>query len=180
MSARLFLFLLVLAGFHSPEAKGEGLTEIEAAGGHMRVHMESPATEGTSMFCEFEVRDVHMDERWVPLVTISLDEGSVTDRSSKFVQLDMQFHSDEDGTIMHAFSTGGFAANFEEPFLFHWQRMDWYSFVLIWEGDGVFRYQANVGGSVVGAGTYTIPEFDPKFFRVAVSGLRAGIGCELE
>lgn len=180
MSARLFLFLLVLALTHSPEAAGEGLTEVEAAGGRLRVHAESPATEGTAMFCEFEVREVHLNENWVPLLAIYLDEGALTDQDSKYVQLDMQFHSDEDGTIMHAFSTGGFGENVEEPFLYHWQRMGWYSLVLIWEGDGVFRYQANLAGGAVGAGRYDVPDFDPKFFRVVVSGLHAGIGCELQ
>lgn len=180
MLARSFLSLIVLAGVHSPQAAGDGLTEVEAAGGHARVHMESPAREGTALFCEYEVRDVHLSERWIPLIAINLDEGGMTDQDSKFVQLDMQFLSDEDGTIMHAFSTGGFAEDFEEPFLMHWQKMDWYSFILMWEGDGVFRYQANVGGGIVGAGMYFVPEFDPKFFRVVVSGLHAGLSCELE
>ena len=179
MSARLVLFLIMLAGFQSPKAIGEGLTEVEASGGNARVFMESPAAEGTSLFCEYEVRDVHQDDRWTPLIAISLDEGGLTDMDSKFVQLDMQFLSDEDGSIMHAFSTGGLPENYEEPFLFHWQQVEWYSIVLIWEGDGVFRYQANLGGGAVGAGKQYVPDFDPRFFRVAVSGLHAGIHCEL-
>ncbi len=180
MSERPALFTLVIAGLLSYAASGEEFTEVEAPGGRAAVHLGESATEGQAIYCEFDVRDVHYGPQWLPLIAISLDEGGVLDRGSKYLQLDMQFLTDEDQTILHALSNGGFDESFEEPFLMHWQQMNWYSLYFFWEGDGVFRYQANVGGGVVGSGVYSEPDFNPKFFRVSVSGLKVGIACEIE
>ena len=180
MLASLMLFPLMFAGINNAAAAEDEYTEIEAPGGRVAVFTETPAKKGASMYCEFEIRNVNPDDDWISLIAINLDEGELMDRDSKYLQLDMQYLADEDETIMHAISNSGFEEDSEEPFLYHWQQADWYSLYFTWEDDGVFRYQANVGGGVVGAGVYTETDFDPRFFRVVVSGLKAGINCELE
>ena len=180
MFRRLLSFTLLIAGFISCAAFGEDFAEIEAQGGQAVVYLDTQAKEGDAIFCEFDVRDIHYGPQWIPHIAINLDEGGFSDQDSKYLQLDMQFLTDEDQTIMHSLSNGGFAESFEEPFLLHWQQADWYSLYFSWESDGVFRYHANVGGGIVGAGVISEPDFNPKFFRVSVSGLKVGIECEIE
>lgn len=180
MFRRPLSFTLLTASFISFPTFGEDFAEIEAQGGRAVVHLDTQAKVGEAVYCEFDIRDIHYGPQWIPLIAINLDEGGVTDQDSKYLQLDMQFLADEDQTIMHALSNGGFTESFEEPFLLHWQQANWYSLYFFWESDGVFRYHANVGGGVVGTGVFSEPDFNPKFFRVSVSGLKVGIECEIE
>ncbi|MEM9402828.1 MAG: hypothetical protein AAGA44_10100 [Pseudomonadota bacterium] len=180
MLMNLIVLPFMLAAADGTQAKEIEFEDIEAIGGRARMFMEAPATPGTSMYCEYEIRSVQADGRWVPLLAINIDEGELTDSDSRFLQLDMQFLADKKQTIMHAISNHGFDENGETPFLYHWQQSDWYSMYLTWEGDGVFRYIANVGGTVVGTGEITETDFEPKYFRVMVSGLKASLHCNVE
>lgn len=180
MQLSLVLFPLIVASLNSSTTVQDEPTEIGAAGGKMAVFTEVDASKGSSIYCEYEVLDLDPSDQWLSLIAISLDEGKMMDRDSKFLQLDMQYLIDEDRTIMHALSNSGFGDDSEEAFLYHWEPSSWYSLYFEWEDDDVFRYQANIGGSVVGAGVYTRSDFDPKYFRVAVSGMKVAIDCEVE
>ncbi len=180
MLAGLALFPFLFSGLSNAEVAQDELTEIEAGGGRVNVFTEAPASKGSSIYCEFEVLDLDTDEKWLSLIAINLDEGKLMDHDSKYLQLDMQYLTDEDQSIMHAISNSGFEDNSEEPFLYHWQQADWYSLYFSWEDDGVFRYQAGIAGGVVGTGVYNREDFDPKYFRVVVSGMKVAIDCEVE
>jgi hypothetical protein len=174
MSSVLLSFITILA---IPSINAQEMTEVEAAQGTEQVFLEAPAAKGAGMYCEYAVHDIRFGA-FAPLIAILLDEGAVTDQNSKYLQIDMTYVSDEDETITHNIVNDASIDSEEDSFLVHWRKAPWYSLELLWEQESLFRYQVTLAGSVVATGRYQRTDFDPKFFRVSLSGLRAGVFCE--
>ncbi|MEM7612730.1 MAG: hypothetical protein AAF270_13675 [Pseudomonadota bacterium] len=180
MPIKLVLSVLAFSVTFSWYAYADNFIDMDVPGGKSGVFKEVAAKQGMEMYCQFKVEEVYTDPSWLPLVTIMLDEGQENDKTSQYVKVKTQFVPDEDGTISHSFSTGGFERDFDEPFLMHWQRPSYFVLRLAWTSEGVIRYAASYNDAILGAGVFSNKAFEPVYFRVALSGVHAAMACDVE